>query len=87
MSVTPQILARVAEAACLNPALDSLRRAFPDIHLTGCSADDINARLRPALETEDHAFYLVAGSGGHCLELTAEFESATGIVVASKAEQ
>ena len=85
-TITPKVLARVAEAACLNPALDKLRQAFPGVHLSECSADDINTRLNPALETESHAFYLVSCPDGHCLSLTSEFEGATGIVVASKAD-
>lgn len=84
MSVTPTLLARVAEAACLNPGLASLRQSFPGLHFSECLADDINARLQPALETDSHAFYLVSGSGGHCLSLTTEFEGATGIVIAAK---
>lgn len=85
-AVTPKILARVAESACLDPALDKLRQAFPGIHLSECAADDVHARLSPALETESHAFYLVSGAGGHCLSLTSDFAGATGIVIASKAD-
>ncbi|HZX31600.1 MAG TPA: DUF6129 family protein [Rhodocyclaceae bacterium] len=83
-NLTPTLLAQVAEAACLNPALASLRAAFPGLHLSECSADDVNARLTPALETDSHAFYLVSNCGGHCLSLTADFETASGIVIAAK---
>jgi hypothetical protein len=86
-AVTPTLLARVAEAACLNPAVSSLRQSFPGLHFTECAADDINARIKPALETDSHEFYLVSGAGGHCLSLTADFEGATGIVVAAKADE
>lgn len=85
--VTPALLARVAEAACLNPAVARLRQSFPGLHFTECAADDINARIQPALETDSHAFYLVSASGGHCLSLTADFESASGIVIAAKGDE
>ena len=61
--------------------------ALPDIHFTVCSADDINARVQPALETDGHELYLVSGASGHCLEITSDFEGATGIVVAAKADE
>lgn len=84
--ITPTLLARVAEAVCVTPALAGLRSAFPGIHFTQCAADDIVSRVPPALETDGHELYLVTGASGHCLQLTSEFEGATGIVVASKAD-
>lgn len=47
----------------------------------------MNARLTPALETDSHAFYLVSNCGGHCLSLTADFEAASGIVIAAKDDE
>lgn len=86
-AITPQVLARVAEASCLDPSAAALRRAFPEIHFTECSADDIVSRVPPALETDSHELYLVSGASGHCLALTADFAGATGIVVAAKADE
>lgn len=86
-NLTPTLLARIAEASCLNPAVESLRQSFPGLHFTECSADDVNTRISPALETDSHAFYLVSCAGGHCLSLTADFEGATGVVIAAKADE
>ncbi|MGE5492504.1 MAG: DUF6129 family protein [Actinomycetota bacterium] len=86
-AVTPALLAQVAEAACINPALASLRAAFPGVSISECAADDVNARLTPALETDSHEFYLVSSCGGHCLSLTSDFEAASGIVIAAKDDE
>jgi len=85
--ITPPLLARVAEAVCLNPSAAYLRGKFPDVHFTECSADDVNARFKPALETDQYELYLISGSTGHCLEITADYEGATGIIVAAKADE
>lgn len=85
--ISAPLLARVAEATCLNPSAAYLRSQFPDLHFTECSADDINARCQPALETDQHEFYLISGSSGHCLEITTEYEGATGIIVAAKDDE
>lgn len=85
--ISAPLLAQVAEAVCINPAAAYLRTKFPEVHFTECSADDINARCQPVLETEQHEFYLISGTSGHCLEITTEYDVATGIIVAAKADE
>lgn len=85
--ITPKIVAQVAEAASLNPAAAFLRTRFPDIHFSECSANDINPRVQPVLEIEQYELYLISGSTGHCLELTMEYDGATGIIVAAKDDE
>ncbi|MGE5471289.1 MAG: DUF6129 family protein [Bacteroidota bacterium] len=85
--ITPQTVARVAEAVSLNPGVSFLRGRFPELHFTECSANDINARFDPVLETEQHELYLISGASGHCLELTSDLNAATGIIVAAKADE
>lgn len=63
-----------------------LRAAFPGIHFTECSEDDISPRAKPVAETENHLLYLVTGATGHCLALTNDFDIASGVVVARKSE-
>ncbi len=57
-----------------------LRGAFPGLTFTVCADDDIIAS-RPALEGQGYNLYLVDGSS-HCLSLTRDPESASGVVVA-----
>lgn len=85
--ITAQVIARVAEAVCLNPAASYLRNRFPDIHFSECSANDINPRFQPVMEIEQYELYLISGSTGHCLELTMEYDGATGIIVAAKDDE
>lgn len=84
--ITPTQLARVGEAVLLDPTTASLRRRFPDLHFTECSEDDISPRYRAAFTVEGYDLYLITGATGHCLELTNDSESATGILVASKVD-
>ncbi len=84
--ITPELIAQVGQAVQENPAAASLRTKFPDIHFTECWADDVNARFQPVLETPAYELYLISGSTGHCLEVTADFDGATGIIVAAKTD-
>lgn len=84
--ITPTQLARVGEAILLDPNAAALRRRFPDLHFTECSEDDISPRYRAAFTVEGYDLYLITGATGHCLELTNDSESATGILVASKVD-
>ena len=58
-----------------------LRTMFPGVHLSVCSDDDMPQRLVPAAGNAFCRLYYVE-SGGHCLRLTNDAESATGLVVA-----
>jgi len=84
--ITPELVAKVGAAVEQNPAAAVLRPQFPDIHFTECSSDDVNARFTPVLETAQYELYLISGASGHCLEVTADYNSATGIIVAAKSD-
>ena len=62
-----------------------LRAAFPDMHFTFCSDDDVISD-NPAASYERFNLYLV-DSSQHCLSLTLDPESASGLVVAEVEEQ
>lgn len=57
-----------------------LRASFPDLHFTFCSDDDVMSD-NPASELPGFNLYLV-DSSSHCLCLTSDGESATGLVIA-----
>lgn len=57
-----------------------LRAQFPGLSFTVCADDDIIA-ARPVVEREGFNLYLVDG-GSHCLSLTRDAASASGVVVA-----
>lgn len=84
--ITPELIARVGAAVERNPAAAALRPLFPEIHFTECSADDVNARFTPVFETAGYEIYLISGASGHCLEVTADFGNATGVIVAAKSD-
>ena len=85
--ITPQQLVRVGELAQLNVSLSLLRERFPQLHFTECSDDDVSPRYLPALSLDSHHLYLVAGASGHCLELTSDYETASGILLAARADE
>jgi hypothetical protein len=69
-----------------SPAMEmELRGAFDDLHFTFCSDDDV-ASDKPVAEVAGYALYLV-DSSQHCLCLTTEPESASGLVVAEIEEE
>jgi len=84
--ISAETLADVGAAVRENPSVTSLRPRFPTLHFSECSADDINARFNPVFETEQYELYLISGASGHCLELTTDFNAATGIIVAAKVD-
>lgn len=59
-----------------------MRQAFPELHFTFCSDDDV-ALDAPVAACEGYNLYLVDGSD-HCLTLTTELEAASGLVVAER---
>ena len=85
--ISPAQLALVAEATLLDPRAASLRRRFPDLHFTECSEDDVSPLYQPAFSVDGHDLYLVSGASGHCLALTNNAASATGILVAAKVDE
>jgi hypothetical protein len=79
-------LVRVGEATMLDARAASLRRRFPDLHFTECSEDDVSPHYHPALSVEGYDLFLISGATGHCLALTNDAASATGILVAAKVD-
>ena len=83
------LLARIAEGVVPPLGYDDLTRrlraSFPDVHVTVCGEDDVPPRLAAAAENERCFLYYVDASE-HCLKLTADAFSATGVVVALRSE-
>lgn len=84
--ISSAALADILAALAGQDGVADLRAAFPGIHFTECSEDDISPRAKPVAETESHLLYLVTGATGHCLALTNDFDNASGVVVARKSE-
>jgi hypothetical protein len=84
--ITPNLLAKVGEAALLDGSAAALRRRFPDLHFSECSEDDVSPRYQPAFSVSGYDLFLISGASGHCLELTNIAESATGILIAAKVD-
>jgi hypothetical protein len=58
-----------------------LRNTYPGVHFSVCSDDDMPPRLSPVAGNTFCRLYYV-DSANHCLRLTGDAESATGLVVA-----
>jgi len=82
--ISQEIVSRIASqinATSIDEAiLATLRRDYAPIHFTYCSDDDI-PNNDPVLEQEKFNLYLINGHD-HCMCLTNDFDSATGVVVA-----
>ena len=84
--ITSLQLLQAAEIIQLSSRIDLLRERFPQLHFTECSEDDVSPRHQPALSLDNHDLYLVTGATGECLKLTDDFNKATGVLVAAKAD-
>jgi len=80
VSVSAELLARVAAAVTPDVVEAELRQKFPGVRITVCSDDDIPSRLTAAHETAAARFYYFDASE-HCVKLSTDAESASGIVV------
>ena len=82
--ITEQQLNAVAQrisTAYLDDALiNQLRAEFAPLHFTYCMDDDVGG-FSPVTENEKFNLYLI-DAREHCLTLTNNYETATGIVVA-----
>lgn len=58
-----------------------LRQAFPGVHFSVCSDDDIPSRIPHVAENNVCRLYYV-NSSDHCLSLTNDADAASGVVVA-----
>jgi phage/plasmid primase-like uncharacterized protein len=76
-----RVIGLVTPAATYDALAKQLRATFPDIHITVCGEDDVPPRLTPAAEGSACRLYYV-DANEHCLKLTTDAETATGIVVA-----
>ena len=76
---------RIVERAGLNEqTVAALREVFAPIHFTYCQDDDIGEGIgvsTPVRTTDGFNLYLVDGQA-HCLRLTADLDTATGLVLA-----
>ncbi|MFZ4537023.1 DUF6129 family protein [Propionivibrio sp.] len=84
--ITPLQLVQVGETIQLDARIALLRERFPKLHFSECNDDDVSPRYRPAFSMDSHHLYLISGASGHCLELTNDHETATGILVAAKVD-
>ena len=75
-----EIAGKIADLGVDDSTVSTLRQSYPDIHFTYCMDDDL-PNNNPVLEQEKFNLYLIDGRE-HCLCLTTDYQTATGIVVA-----
>jgi hypothetical protein len=80
-----KVVAQVDAVGLGETTVTALRQAWPGVHFTYCSEDDIPARLSPVAEGEGFGVYLVSGAD-HCVAFTDHLEAATGLVLAVQTE-
>jgi phage/plasmid primase-like uncharacterized protein len=78
--ISRELLERVASAVNTTADQVELRRQFPGVPITVCSDDDIPTRLTAAHETTVACFYYL-DANEHCVKLSTDADSASGIVV------
>lgn len=78
-ALVEQIAACYGERRHAPAVLARLRDAFPTVRFTLCSDDEVG-RARPVLERDGFNLYLVGGD--HCLTLTNDLATASGVVLA-----
>ena len=81
---TDAITQQVLSEGVSEETLMALRASHPDIHFTYCMDDDINTG-KPVVQQEGFNIYLVDGRE-HCLCLTNDYDTATGVVLAEVIE-
>ncbi len=74
------VAARIASGYLDDALVAQLRIEFAPLHFTYCSDDDV-CGLSPVLENQAFNLYLI-DAREHCLTLTNNYETATGVVVA-----
>jgi hypothetical protein len=80
MSISMDVFERVVAAVTQTADEAELRRRFPGVRITVCSDDDLPARLTAVRETSVARFFFI-DAGEHCVKLSADAETASGIVV------
>jgi hypothetical protein len=79
------VLAGVSPQLTYDDLARQLRASFPGVHITVCGEDDVPPRLPPAAENEYCYLYYV-DANEHCLKLTTDAETATGLAVAMRSD-
>jgi hypothetical protein len=74
------VATRIASAYLNDELIGQLRSEFAPLHFTYCSDDDV-CGFTPVIEQTGFNLYLIDGRE-HCLTLTHDCETATGLVVA-----
>lgn len=80
-----KVVASVNDTGLSESTVTALRQAWPGVHFTFCSEDDIPGRLNPVTEGNGFGVYLVSGAE-HCVAFTDHLEAATGLVLAADSE-
>lgn len=82
-SLLPEVLEQVAMHVneFSDVLVTHLRKSFPGVHFSICSDDDMPPRLPSAASNACCQLYYV-DSAEHCLKLSTDAETATGLVVA-----
>ena len=75
-----EIMAKIDTMGVAETTVSALRQHYQPIHFTYCMDDDLPNNT-PIIEHKDFNLYLIDGRE-HCLCLTNDYETATGIVVA-----
>lgn len=78
--VLDDVIARIESGDISEQDMVRLRSEFPGIHFTWCMDDDIGMEP-PVMERDRFNLYLVDGQA-HCLKLTTDMNTASGIVIA-----
>lgn len=75
-----QVAEIVRRAGLNDTTLNALREHFTDLHFSRCLEDELGA-VEPFREEDGFNLYLVDGRD-HCLRLTTDPETATGLLLA-----
>lgn len=85
MAITPEFIdklsAILSRAGLSEASVAAVRDAFPDLHFTYCSDDDVGVAHTPVHRTDSFNIYLIDGNE-HCLRFTRDLDAATGLVLA-----
>lgn len=75
------IAALVAASANVRASVAELRRQHPGVSFTCCDESDLSGAPEPYTSQAGFDLYLVNGRG-HCWDLTADMQAATGVLLA-----
>lgn len=88
MAITAEFIDKISavltRAGLTEDSVAALRKAFPDLHFTFCSDDDVGVAHTPVRRTPTFNIYLIDASE-HCLRFTRDLAAATGLVLAEVA--